>query len=160
VVVPVALRSAVELLTGLGRSEPRLVLGVSEAVRLAPLVQQWREAGADGETLRQALTSGLPDRVHSAAGLLADRLRRKLPQGVPRQVTQGEPPEPAGPFGLSECPDCRGPSRTPGSCRACREGPRGEDPALAAFIEAGRRGATRARAALRGLAPPAALPST
>lgn len=154
--MPDALRSAVALLSSLGVAEPRLALGTAEAVELAPLVGQWRAAGASDELLRSALTAGLPERVHSAAGLLRNRLHRKLPQ------RPAAPPEEAGGLsgpapvrrGLSECPECRDPVTEPGRCRACRNGGPLPAPDVSAFVEAGRRGAAKARAALRGLAPP------
>ncbi|GAA1922737.1 hypothetical protein GCM10009716_34020 [Streptomyces sodiiphilus] len=149
--MPDALRSAVTLLSSLGVAEPRLALGTAEAMELAPLVGQWRAAGASHELLRSALTAGLPERVHSAVGL-----HRKLPQ------RPAVPPEDAGRLsgpapvrrGLSEYPDCRDPVTEPGRCRTCRDGGPPPAPDISAFVEAGKRGAARARAALRGLAPP------
>ncbi|MGW0907394.1 hypothetical protein [Streptomyces sp. NPDC002853] len=80
---------AAQLLASLGRNEPRLALGAAEVIRLAPLVEEWWAVGASTPQVRAALTQGLPPRVYSAAALLADRLRRKLPAAPP-------PPEPPG----------------------------------------------------------------
>ncbi|MFE0172575.1 hypothetical protein ACFWZ2_09690 [Streptomyces sp. NPDC059002] len=75
--------AAARLLSSLGRSEPRLALGAAEAVRLAPLVEEWWAVGVSDAGVRAALTQGLPPRVYSAVALLGDRLRRKLPAAPP-----------------------------------------------------------------------------
>ncbi|MEU0693669.1 hypothetical protein ABZ349_06725 [Streptomyces niveus] len=144
VTVPEQLRSATELLLTLGRRDPRLTLGTAEAVRLAPLVGEWREAGASDAQLREALTGGLPVRVLSAPGILADRLRRKMPT---------RPPHPAPPAPRAECEDCGVPLTPSGVCHACTPGP--PPPETHAFAAAARRGRALAREALTG----GALPS-
>ncbi|MEB8344030.1 hypothetical protein [Streptomyces endophyticus] len=78
-VAAVAVGPAARLLAELGRVEPRLVLGAAEAVRLAPLVEEWWEAGASNGQIRAALTQGLPRRMYSAAAIVEDRLIRKRP---------------------------------------------------------------------------------
>ncbi|MEU6373435.1 hypothetical protein [Streptomyces sp. NPDC046909] len=70
---------AAKLLGSLGRSEPRLTLGAAEALRLAPLVEAWWDAGASSAQVRAALTDGLPRRMYSAAAIIENRLRRKRP---------------------------------------------------------------------------------
>ncbi|MCX5559385.1 hypothetical protein [Streptomyces sp. NBC_00038] len=70
---------AAKLLGSLGRAEPRLALGAAEALRLAPLVEEWWERGASSAAVRAALTQGLPSRVYSPRALVEDRLRRKRP---------------------------------------------------------------------------------
>ncbi|MCX4455706.1 hypothetical protein OOK58_27375 [Streptomyces sp. NBC_01728] len=70
---------AAKLLGSLGRAEPRLALGGAEALRLAPLVEDWWERGATNAQVRSALTQGLPFPVYSARALVEDRLRRKRP---------------------------------------------------------------------------------
>ncbi|MEV0638431.1 hypothetical protein AB0I77_26525 [Streptomyces sp. NPDC050619] len=70
---------AAKLLGSLGRTDPRLTLGAAEALRLAPLVEEWWDAGASSAQLRAALTDGLPQPVYSARALVEDRLRRKRP---------------------------------------------------------------------------------
>lgn len=136
--VPEQLRSATELLLSLRGRDPRLTLGTAEAVRLAPLVGEWREAGASDAQLREALTGGLPARVLSAPGLLADRLRRKLPTRLPRPVPPALRPE---------CPDCGTPlpPRPP-----VTPAPRHPTPETSAFVAAARRGRALAREALSG----------
>ncbi|MEU4796281.1 hypothetical protein [Streptomyces sp. NPDC023327] len=81
---------AAQLLASLGRRDPRLALGAADAVRLAPLVEEWWAAGASDAMVRAALTQGLPSRVYSAAALVKDRLRRKLPAPPPRTPRAGE----------------------------------------------------------------------
>ena len=70
---------AAKLLGSLGRAEPRLALGGAEALRLAPLVEEWWERGATSAQVRSALTQGLPSPVYSARALVENRLRRKRP---------------------------------------------------------------------------------
>ncbi|MFC4500844.1 MULTISPECIES: hypothetical protein [Streptomyces] len=70
---------AAELLGSLGRTHPGLTLGAAEALRLAPLVEAWWDAGASSMQVRAALTDGLPGRVHSPQALVENRLRRKRP---------------------------------------------------------------------------------
>ncbi|WP_329076999.1 hypothetical protein [Streptomyces niveus] len=137
--VPEQLRSATELLLSLRGRDPRLTLGTAEAVRLAPLVGEWREAGASDAQLREALTGGLPVRVLSAPGLLADRLRRKLPTRLPRPVPPALRPE---------CPDCGTPLPPSSPCHACTPPP--PPPEASAFVAAARRGRALAREALTG----------
>ncbi|MEV7870979.1 hypothetical protein AB0P17_33885 [Streptomyces sp. NPDC088124] len=143
--IPEQLRSATELLLSLGRREPRLALGTVEAVRLAPLVEEWRGCGASDAQVRQALTAGLPTPVLSAPGLIADRLRRKMPTPLP----------PAGPpRTVPECEECRAPLPPSGTCRACAPPPL--NAAARGFVAAAKRGGAKARAALTAPHAPAA----
>jgi hypothetical protein len=70
---------AAKLLGSLGRTHPRLTLGAEDALRLAPLVEEWWDAGASSAQVRAALTDGLPPRVYSPRALIENRLRRKRP---------------------------------------------------------------------------------
>lgn len=72
---------AARLLGSLGRADARLTLGAAEALRLAPLVEAWWDAGASSAQVRAALTDGLPRRLYSARALVENRLRRKCPVG-------------------------------------------------------------------------------
>ncbi|WP_405796369.1 hypothetical protein [Streptomyces sp. NBC_01506] len=137
--VPEQLRAATELLLSLGRIDSRLTLGTAEAVRLAPLVGEWWEAGASDAQLREALTGGLPVPVLSVPGLLANRLRRKMPV---------RPPRPAPPAPRAECDDCGVPLPPSGPCRACTPPP--PPPESRGFAAAARRGRALAREALAG----------
>jgi len=80
---------AAKLLGSLGRTHPRLTLGTDEALRLAPLVEEWWDAGASNAQVRAALTDGLPPRVYSPRALVENRLRRKRPT-PPTPVTTVE----------------------------------------------------------------------
>ncbi|MER5215755.1 hypothetical protein ABT063_35840 [Streptomyces sp. NPDC002838] len=116
---------AAKLLGSLGRTEPRLTLGAAEALRLAPLVEEWWEAGASSAQIRAALTDGLPRRLYSAAAIVENRLRRKRP---------------AGPSATEPVTTVEVELRKPGA---------------SAYREAARRGGAIARALLRGQAAPA-----
>ncbi|MET9429129.1 hypothetical protein [Streptomyces sp. NPDC003036] len=119
---------AVALLTSLGRTEPRLAMGAAEAAPLRALVGEWWAAGATDAVIREALTSGLPARVHAPAALVADRLRRKKP--APRPA--------AAPREGAECDRCRRPVPPGEPCFQCHPAPA----ARASFREtAARRGA-------------------
>jgi hypothetical protein len=109
-----AMGEAAALLHRVTAAEPRLRVGVAEAVALAPLVARWLEHGHGPRDLSHALLSGLPERVHSASALLRDRLTRKLPP-APEPVTA--PPKPR----WYECAGCARPSPHEGVCRASRQ---------------------------------------
>ncbi|MFD4988938.1 hypothetical protein [Streptomyces sp. NPDC058374] len=104
------LTGSAELLSRLGRRDRRLTLGAEEARRLAPLLDEWFAVGADEASVLHALTSGLPARVHAAAALVADRLRRKKP--APRA------PKPR-PVARPTCTNCNAIMFQPGLCNAC-----------------------------------------
>ncbi|MFJ2743637.1 hypothetical protein ACIO3O_28755 [Streptomyces sp. NPDC087440] len=142
---------AARFLHGLGRAVPALSLGAAEALRLAPLVEVWWERGASDAVLEKALTAGLPQEVHSAPKLLADRLRRKCPP---------VPPAPPEPLLRHACEGCGARLPQAGRCAACVRGVVRENrepvpvaEGVLGFIESARRGAEAARAAMRGLAP-------
>lgn len=134
-------RASAELLARVARTEPRLLLGRREALRLAPLVTEWRRRGTSDLHVVGALTAGLPSGgVHHPARFLETRLRTKMPA------------EPTTAPARPECDACRTPVPVVGSCRSCRDvkpaGPR----ALTDFAQVRTRGVALARAALRGLA--------
>ncbi|MEY9967620.1 hypothetical protein ABIA33_005693 [Streptacidiphilus sp. MAP12-16] len=106
-----AVNEAVAVLFRAIRPEPRLRLGTVEALELAPLVAAWLERGCSQADLSQALLPGLPARMHSAAGLLRDRLVRKLPP-VPE-------PSVAPTTRWFECGACGDPVPRAGICRSC-----------------------------------------
>ncbi|MBV9024442.1 MAG: hypothetical protein JO362_11780 [Streptomycetaceae bacterium] len=121
------------------RPEPRLRLGMAEALALAPLVTPWLERGYGQRDLAEALLGGLPDRIHSAPALLRDRLTRKLPPAP-------QPPAPITPR-WTECGPCGRPIPHEGICRACAGlGDRPDDDAHRAQVAA--RGRAKVRAAL------------
>ncbi len=67
------------MLGSLARTDPRLALGAAEALRLAPLVEEWWAAGASSTEVRAALTQGLPKPLYSPGAIIENRLRRKCP---------------------------------------------------------------------------------
>ncbi|MEZ0109289.1 hypothetical protein ABH920_003299 [Catenulispora sp. EB89] len=131
--------SAAQLLARVLRAEPRLALGWTDVLRLAPLVAEWRRRGASELHIASSLTSGLPRAgVHHPARFVETRLVAKMP--LERCVVPLRP----------ECEGCGVPAPTPGLCRSCREAqPAGASAATENQVLA--RGVAKARAALRGL---------
>ncbi|MDX2544192.1 hypothetical protein ACOT81_21490 [Streptomyces sp. WI04-05B] len=127
---PVALGDAdpqaVAVLTALRRVDARLVLSAQEAVRLAPAVAQWLEAGVAAPEITGLLTARLPDTFKGRpAGILAFRLRETpLPAPPPLPLSPITPRPLVLPF--QDCDGCDRPFRapTPGRCRDCRPGDR------------------------------------
>ncbi|MBB4891374.1 hypothetical protein FHS39_000374 [Streptomyces olivoverticillatus] len=141
------------LLAALVRTDRRLRLGRREVRQLAPLAGEWLVRGATPDDLHDALTSGLPERVHSPAGILRDRLVRKMPEPrshapAPGPVTRPQPLQAcAGGCGRvirpvadeTHCRDCRAEA-------AVAAAEAGESGAVAAT----RRGMAAVRAAMLG----------
>lgn len=103
------------LLVALTRSTPTLSLSEADCTSLAPLVAEWFERGANEESVRHALTAGLPTPVHHPAALIRRRLTTKMP------------PQPAAvqpPLRMLECAKCGVPGRAEalpgGVCGTCR----------------------------------------
>ncbi|MBB5116842.1 hypothetical protein [Streptomyces eurocidicus] len=69
-----------QALAAVSHGERRLRLSGREVAALAPLAGDWLRRGATVADIREALTQWLPDRVHSPAGLVRDRLTRKRPE--------------------------------------------------------------------------------
>ncbi|MGW0500089.1 hypothetical protein ACWD0Z_33050 [Streptomyces sp. NPDC003007] len=119
---------AVAVLTALRRVDPRLVLSVREAARLAPAVAEWLAAGVGPREITDLLTVRLPDRFRARpASVLAFRLR-ETPLPVP-------PPPPLPPsvqrpavLPFQTCDGCERAFRAPGPghCRSCRDRLAGE----------------------------------
>ncbi|GAA0470738.1 hypothetical protein ACFQ2B_37845 [Streptomyces stramineus] len=143
---PLADRGA-QALAAASRSERRLRLSGRDITRLAPLAGEWLLRGATLGDLREALTAGLPERVHSPAGITRDRLLRKMPE--PSAARPAPAPRPAAlqlctggcermirPVGdETRCRDCRLEAAATGPC----------DGAVAATL----RGMAAIRASLR-----------
>ncbi|MDQ0933508.1 hypothetical protein [Streptomyces turgidiscabies] len=129
---------AARLLGSLGRTDPRLALGAAEALRLAPLVEEWWAAGASSAQVRAALTQGLPSPLHSPRALVENRLRRKRP-APPADASAGS----AGSAGSAT------PTVVPVTTVEIRK------PGAPGYREAARRGGALARALLQGRALPA-----
>ncbi|MFF0037565.1 hypothetical protein ACFYRG_15255 [Streptomyces mirabilis] len=147
-VVPTARTAlAAKLLGSLGRAEPRLALGGAEALRLAPLVEEWWERGATSARVRSALTQGLPSRVYSPRALVEDRLRRKRPAAP-------EPIAPSGPIVPSGGAEPSDPTAAPVTTVEIHTVDF-RRPGATAYRESARRGAALARALLSGRPEPA-----
>ncbi|MFD3941442.1 helix-turn-helix domain-containing protein [Streptomyces sp. NPDC058579] len=114
------LRTAIDVLAGLRRQDPRLLLSASDAEHLAPGVVAWLERHVPPSAVHLALTSDLPpEPLHRPAALLAHRLAAQLPPLPPFRAPE-TPPVIRHP--LHNCEHCdrafRGPE--PGTCGACR----------------------------------------
>ncbi|MFF4984391.1 helix-turn-helix domain-containing protein [Streptomyces sp. NPDC001046] len=114
-------QQAAELLTGLRRYDPRLLLSASDTAHLAPGVAAWLERDVAPAAVRHALTTGLPDGpLRRPAALLAHRLTAGLPAPPPYGVPVS-PPAPRHP--LRCCESCDRAFRAPATeshCRDCR----------------------------------------
>lgn len=141
-------KASAELLARVARAEPKLSLGQAEALRLAPLVTEWRRRGASELHVIGSLTSGLPrDGVHHAARFLETRLAAKMPteqRAVPSRL---------------ECEQCGVPVLTAGLCRSCRDVEPAGSRDGAGLVQVRVRGAAMARAALRGLSIDSVMPA-
>ncbi|MEU6864975.1 hypothetical protein ABZ924_17105 [Streptomyces sp. NPDC046876] len=116
-------RAAAELLAGLRRCDPRLLLSERDVRRLVPAVSVWLERGAEPEAVARVLSADLPDGLRRPAGLLAYRLAELLPPYLPPVTAPAArpyvPPDP-----WQDCDGCKRVFRAPepgGRCRDCRE---------------------------------------
>ncbi|WP_328553962.1 helix-turn-helix domain-containing protein [Streptomyces sp. NBC_00358] len=124
---PALLRTATDLLAGLRREDPRLLLSATDADRLAPGVAAWLERDLTPTAVRDALTTDLPrGPLRRPAALLAHRLAAQLPPPPPFRAPVSPPPvrHPLrncdgcdrsfrGPEGAIRCGDCRRASARP-----------------------------------------------
>ncbi|MFA3877340.1 helix-turn-helix domain-containing protein [Streptomyces sp. MMCC 100] len=119
---PALLQAAVDVLTGLRRRDPRLLLSATDAEHLVPGVAAWLEREVAPTAVRHALTDNLPDEpLIRPAAFLAHRLTAQLPPPPPfRPPAPSTAPEPRHP--LQTCDGCDRAFRapTPGRCRDCR----------------------------------------
>ncbi|MGW6782480.1 MULTISPECIES: helix-turn-helix domain-containing protein [unclassified Streptomyces] len=115
---PDLLRSAVEVLAGLHRADPRLLLSATDVEHLAPGVAAWLERDLSPSAVRHALADRLPVPLYRPAAFLAHRLAAQLPPVPPFSAL---PPPDVVRHPLRNCDACdhafRGPE--PGRCRAC-----------------------------------------
>ncbi|MEW1718557.1 hypothetical protein [Streptomyces sp. NPDC093109] len=119
-------RAAADLLAGLRRDDPRLLLSERDVQRLAPGVEAWLERGTTPYAVRHALTAALPPDLRHPAALLAHRLTALLPPPLlPSPPLQAAPPVGAvtapRPHPLQNCDRCDRAYRAPepGTCRGC-----------------------------------------
>ncbi|MFF3328578.1 helix-turn-helix domain-containing protein [Streptomyces sp. NPDC002888] len=120
-VSPALLRTATDLLAGLRRHDPRLLLSTTDAEHLAPGVVAWLERDLTPTAVRHALSSDLPpEPLHRPAALLAHRLAAQLPPLPPYRSPETPPPVR---HPLRNCDSCDRAFRAPepGRCRECRE---------------------------------------
>ncbi|MCX4959803.1 helix-turn-helix domain-containing protein [Streptomyces virginiae] len=118
---PDLLGTAFEVLAGLRRGDPRLLLSAAEVEHLTPGVAAWLERDLPPSAVHHALTADLPSEpLHRPAALLAHRLAAQLPPVPPFRVR--EAPSDAVRHPLRNCDNCdrafRGPE--PGTCGGCR----------------------------------------
>lgn len=117
---PALLQTATDLLIGLRRLDPRLLLSARDTGHLANGVAAWLERDVSVSAVRQALTSDLPSEgLRRPAALLAHRLAAQLPP-PPAFRSAGPPPDVRHP--LRNCDGCDRAFRAPapGRCRGCR----------------------------------------
>ncbi|WP_327317250.1 helix-turn-helix domain-containing protein [Streptomyces sp. NBC_01235] len=117
---PTLLQTATDVLAGLRRHDPRLLLSATDADHLAPGVAAWLERDVTPTTVRHALTADLPeDPLRRPAALLAHRLAAQLPPLPPYRAPA---PPPAVRHRPQTCEDCDKVFRAPepGHCRDCR----------------------------------------
>ncbi|MFC4608850.1 helix-turn-helix domain-containing protein [Streptomyces maoxianensis] len=108
---------AAELLAGLRRQDPRVLLSERDVRRLAPAVRTWLDRGASPVQVARTLTGDLPvGIIRHPAGLLRHRLTEWLPPVLP-----AAPPSAAKPDPLQNCDRCDRAYRAaePGLCRHC-----------------------------------------
>ncbi|WP_431996659.1 helix-turn-helix domain-containing protein [Streptomyces fungicidicus] len=118
---PALHQQATDLLTGLRRHDPRLLLSTTDTEHLAPGVIAWLEREVTPTAVRHALTADLPDDpLRRPAALLAHRLTAQLPPPPPYRTPAGPPPVR---HGLRTCDSCDRAFRAPETethCRDCR----------------------------------------
>ncbi|MEV2210792.1 helix-turn-helix domain-containing protein [Streptomyces sp. NPDC050997] len=117
---PSLLQTATDLLAGLRREDPRLLLSASDAEHLAPGVAAWMERDLTPTAVRHALTTNLPQEpLYRPAAFLAHRLAEQLPPPPPFRAPA---PPPAVRHPLRNCDGCDRGFRDPGPgrCHDCR----------------------------------------
>ncbi|CAM5472053.1 helix-turn-helix domain-containing protein [Streptomyces narbonensis] len=115
---PDLLQTALGVLSGLRRTDPRLLISATDAEHLVPGVAAWLERDLTPEEAHRALTHALPpDPLHRPAALLAHRLTAQLPPLPPFRAAE----DPATRHPLQNCDTCDRAYRAPepGSCRDC-----------------------------------------
>ncbi|MGX1560139.1 helix-turn-helix domain-containing protein [Streptomyces sp. NPDC055506] len=118
---PTLLQQATDLLTGLRREDPRLLLSACDTAHLAPGVAAWLERDITPTAVRHALTTDLPpDPLRRPAAFLAHRLTAQLPPPPP--FARPTAPPPPARYPLQTCDTCDRAFRAPapGHCRDCR----------------------------------------
>lgn len=128
-VSPTLLQTATDLLAGLRRHDPRLLLSATDAEHLAPGVAAWLERDLTPTAVQRALTADLPpEDLRRPAALLAHRLAAQLPPPPPFRAA-APPPDIRHPFQTCDSCDRAFRSPVPGRCRDCRSPRDGGHPA-------------------------------
>jgi hypothetical protein len=116
------------LLTGLRRTDSRLMLSRGDVRRLIPAVAAWFRNGVGRADVLYALTSEIPPTLKHPAGFLAYRLRELLPPPLPPLpepvAVLSALAEPTPSYGFVDCVGwCDRVFRAagPGYCRDCRK---------------------------------------
>ncbi|MFB7833224.1 helix-turn-helix domain-containing protein [Streptomyces sp. NPDC056056] len=114
---PDLVQTALGVLSGLRRTDPRLLISATDAEHLVPGVAAWLERDLTPEDVHRALTTALPpEPLHRPAALLAHRLTAQLPPLPPFHAERPSARHP-----LQNCDTCdrayRGPE--PGECGSC-----------------------------------------
>ncbi|MFI5470705.1 helix-turn-helix domain-containing protein [Streptomyces cacaoi] len=120
---PALLQTATDLLAGLRRHDPRLLLSACDTAHLAPGVAAWLERDVSPTAVRQALTADLPpEGPRRPAAFLAHRLTALVPPPPPFREPAAPPS--AAPHSMRNCDGCDRGIRSPepgARCRDCRE---------------------------------------
>ncbi|WP_327729207.1 hypothetical protein OG250_24795 [Streptomyces sp. NBC_00487] len=114
---------AIAVLAALRRIDPRLVLSVREAARLAPAVTRWLAAGLLPTQITDHLTARLPaDLLVRPAGILAYRLKETPLPAPARSMERAEPVVRPAVGRMRNCDGCDRGFRSAGEsrCRDCR----------------------------------------
>ncbi|MFD9724144.1 helix-turn-helix domain-containing protein [Streptomyces sp. NPDC059072] len=111
---------AADVLAGLRRHDPRLLLSERDVARLAPGMSTWLERGADPVAIGQTLSGNLPEPMHNPASVVAYRLNALLPPHLPPAPPSGKQARPR-PQPMQNCDGCDRAFRAPqpGRCRDC-----------------------------------------
>ncbi|MFD6972913.1 helix-turn-helix domain-containing protein [Streptomyces sp. NPDC059979] len=113
---------AADLLAGLRRYDPRLLLAERDVRRLAPAVSDWLERGAEPDEVGRVLTGGLPEDMHRPASVLAYRLTALIPPHLP-PAPAARPVRRPDPFQTCDGCDRAFRAPAPGRCRDCPPDP-------------------------------------
>ncbi|AXL93435.1 helix-turn-helix domain-containing protein [Streptomyces sp. CB09001] len=117
---PGILQAATDLLAGLRRQDPSLLLSARDTAHLAPGVAAWLDRDVTPAAVRRALTADLPpEGVRRPAAFLAHRLTAQLPPPPPFRVSAAPTPVR---HPVQNCDGCDRGFRAPepGRCRDCR----------------------------------------
>ncbi|MER5279262.1 helix-turn-helix domain-containing protein [Streptomyces sp. NPDC002809] len=116
------LRTAAAVLADLRRHAPQLTLKEGDIPDLIPGVAAWLERDTHPDTVRHALTTGLPLPVKHPAKFVRHRITTLIPPPLPGAADLTPPPARALAIPLQNCDTCDRAFRAtdPGHCRDCR----------------------------------------